>query len=612
MGGNFKVRCIDLCGQNLDTCKLGKVYEVVNGKLISESGYPIGGDFNSVDDVNKFSASKFEAVTEKKYSGEYISIKRRKNRVVAVMSLDGKYQRSANVKLKDFDGGFAKAAKAAVDKLLSFDCKTNEKVGGNFKAKCIRTIDNGLTVGKVYEVVNGYSAFDNGEVMPNFVQAGISIFTCFEDMKKWFAVKGFSEFEEVKEAEEIPNKPSFRIVKQDKYDVGDKVKVRNDIWLGEYHPHASVVSDMLKYAGQIVTVKKINQPNDNFYINEDDGNWCWAPEMMEGKVVEDASDKPAVKEVERPAKVGEWIKIVNADPLNDEGQNYSVGDIFKVTKTYACCASDVEVEGVPSWIDEKEYVVLENYQPEDKSLDSNPESEQPTTSTGMREVKREAKAGDVIKIVNNDGNMSNEYENGDILRVLKSDFTDYGGSAYYKNERWKYAKPSEYVVLENYDYSLGHPKNEPFRKAKVGDKIKVVRDRISHLPEINIGDILAVKRVDGTSITTTNGQILWDEDQEYIIIEEAPEVKPDTIEIGDTVKVIDSGKCYSTYSDWFNKFAPKYASRYAYGQSVEKGFVGKVIAKHAHGLGGDMLYAIQNLGYEVYLIGEKGIEKVRD
>lgn len=63
MNGNFKVRCIDLCGQNLDTYKIGKAYEVVNGKLISERDCPIGGYFTSIEDVNRFSASKFELIT---------------------------------------------------------------------------------------------------------------------------------------------------------------------------------------------------------------------------------------------------------------------------------------------------------------------------------------------------------------------------------------------------------------------------------------------------------------------------------------------------------------------------------------------------------------------
>lgn len=63
MNGNFKVRCIDLRGQNLDTYKIGKAYEVVNGKLISERDCPIGGYFTSIEDVNRFSASKFELIT---------------------------------------------------------------------------------------------------------------------------------------------------------------------------------------------------------------------------------------------------------------------------------------------------------------------------------------------------------------------------------------------------------------------------------------------------------------------------------------------------------------------------------------------------------------------
>lgn len=92
-----------------------------------------------------------------------------------------------------------------------------------------------------------------------------------------------------------------------------------------------------------------------------------------------ATSKPAVKEVKRPAKVGEWIKIIDAWPCPDK-QSYKTGDIFRVTKTYAFDANDVDVDGVEqSFIDYTEYVVLENYSPtepiKEKSLSDYTDSE---------------------------------------------------------------------------------------------------------------------------------------------------------------------------------------------------------------------------------------------
>lgn len=74
--------------------------------------------------------------------------------------------------------------------------------------------------------------------------------------------------------------------------------------------------------------------------------------------------KTGVREVKRPAKPGEYIKIVYAVPV--ASQQYADGDIFRVTKDHACFAADVEADGVLDFIDAKEYVVLEGYKPEQK------------------------------------------------------------------------------------------------------------------------------------------------------------------------------------------------------------------------------------------------------
>ena len=62
------------------------------------------------------------------------------------------------------------------------------KVGGNFEVRCIRNDgdDIGLTVGKIYKVINGYSKWDDGTKMPSYIDNGISKFNNFEDLNKWF------------------------------------------------------------------------------------------------------------------------------------------------------------------------------------------------------------------------------------------------------------------------------------------------------------------------------------------------------------------------------------------------------------------------------------------
>ena len=78
---------------------------------------------------------------------------------------------------------------------------------------------------------------------------------------------------------------------------------------------------------------------------------------------EDAKPDNGVREVKRKAKVGEYIKVVYAMPCLIPYKN---GDIFKVNRvtTSGCiCKKSEENVGLLH----KEYVVLENYKPEEKS-----------------------------------------------------------------------------------------------------------------------------------------------------------------------------------------------------------------------------------------------------
>ena len=105
-------------------------------------------------------------------------------------------------------------AKLAFARLYGMDEQVTEtllngikdvKTDGNFKARCIKTHDAGLTVGKVYEFKNGYSRWNDGARLPQFESNGISSFRNFTDLEKWFSVKGVSKFEEVIE-EFIPSR----------------------------------------------------------------------------------------------------------------------------------------------------------------------------------------------------------------------------------------------------------------------------------------------------------------------------------------------------------------------------------------------------------------------
>ena len=81
---------------------------------------------------------------------------------------------------------------------------------------------------------------------------------------------------------------------------------------------------------------------------------------------EDVKPDNGVREVKRKAKVGEYIKIVDAHPYLIPYKN---GDVFKVISTREPGVI-IEKDGTPvtsAW--HREYVVLENYKPEEKKED---------------------------------------------------------------------------------------------------------------------------------------------------------------------------------------------------------------------------------------------------
>lgn len=82
---------------------------------------------------------------------------------------------------------------------------------------------------------------------------------------------------------------------------------------------------------------------------------------------EDVKPDNGVREVKRKAKVGEYIKIVDAMPSMIPYKN---GDIFKVNCVTALgCICKKSDENVGLW--HEEYVVLENYKPEEKAQKEN-------------------------------------------------------------------------------------------------------------------------------------------------------------------------------------------------------------------------------------------------
>lgn len=99
---------------------------------------------------------------------------------------------------------------------------------------------------------------------------------------------------------------------------------------------------------------------------------------------EDVKPDNGVREVKRKAKVGEYIKIVDAKPFLIPYEN---GEIFRVigVKNSTC---DVENSVKRCFVWHREYVVLENYKPEEKA---------------QKDDDSEIRVGDMVEITRSGG-----------------------------------------------------------------------------------------------------------------------------------------------------------------------------------------------------------------
>lgn len=117
----------------------------------------------------------------------------------------------------------------------------------------------------------------------------------------------------------------------------------------------------------------------------------------------DVKSDNCVREVKRKAKVGEYIKIVDAIPSMIPYKN---GDIFKVIST-SILGVLIEKDGTPitsAW--HREYVVLENYKPEE-----------------MKEDDSEIHVGDMVEVTNW-GNCYSTYDTWSGLGSYRQNFVN--------------------------------------------------------------------------------------------------------------------------------------------------------------------------------------------
>lgn len=105
--------------------------------------------------------------------------------------------------------------------------------------------------------------------------------------------------------------------------------------------------------------------------------------------------------------------------------------------------------------------------------------------------------------------------------------------------------------------------------------------------------------------------------QDYISEDNKAKCKPG-FQVGDRVKVIDTGHAYSSYTEWVTKNAPEFAVYYMYCASYFYPSIREritastftVVAKAPHSDFADrMLYLIQDEFARCFLLGEEGLKK---
>lgn len=131
-----------------------------------------------------------------------------------------------------------------------------------------------------------------------------------------------------------------------KFKIGDKVRVKKDLIPDKEYGNVSFVPSMGNMCGKIVTILA----KANGY------NYEAIQEMLKNATIKGKDME--VREVRRRAKVGEYVKIINAKDID-----YKNGDILKIID------ADVYVRYgyyLSQFLYDTEYVVLENYKPKEK------------------------------------------------------------------------------------------------------------------------------------------------------------------------------------------------------------------------------------------------------
>ena len=92
------------------------------------------------------------------------------------------------------------------------------------------------------------------------------------------------------------------------------------------------------------------------------------------------------------------------------------------------------------------------------------------------------------------------------------------------------------------------------------------------------------------------------------------QVESNIIRVGDTVRVVNPGACYTSYSGWVkeNVTNPFLVVRWAAYRSLRKGEIGVVRYLAPHSPGSKFMIAYIDVGNACFMVETGGIEKVSE
>lgn len=365
----------------------------------------------------------------------------RKDREVIVNLKEGnKVVKSVKARCNPSDTfDFEIGAKLAVSRLLGapLDSKEVEKAAESEVEEPTKTGVNGVKIGDTIKIL--YSDFENmnnykvGEIhkVVEVESDGCPIIR--ESNNCWDVVT--EEFEIIAESDATGAQFDWNSFKSGKFAVHCDTEEKAEAFLKECDRQGIKWNS----ASETPTTEFTHWSNDKreilYFAKGNVLTYSVQPEWHKNDTVIDYTpSKPAVKEVYRHAKVGEFAKVLHTDFPN----HIKVGEICKVVEDGSSGVGLGSNKDGNIWhYHDREYVVLEGYTPEDK----------PTYT----EVHRPAKVGEWIKvvvdeIVDHDGKF---IKNGDIIKIEEFPVL----ASIIRGKKCIGFLEEEYVVLENYQPS---------------------------------------------------------------------------------------------------------------------------------------------------------------